>query len=88
MAEFSCPEPSDDTHEDGFGKCHVCKETKHISCCSMCSHWFCAGCRWKLWPRGLGFVKELVGSRTPGCCGTVEMLGAAELVKGSHDVEG
>lgn len=52
-----------------IGKCHVCQQEKAIRHCPLCDHWFCGRCRWRLWPRGLGFVKELVGSRAEGCCG-------------------
>ncbi len=51
------------------GKCHICKEQAWVGFCKLCDHWFCDKCRQKYWARGLAAVKQMVGGKTPGCCG-------------------
>jgi hypothetical protein len=58
--------------EDLIGKCHLCKETKPVSYCETCEHFFCPDCRVKWFPRGLEAIKQMVAGRTPGCCGPGE----------------
>jgi hypothetical protein len=56
-----------------IGKCHICKEMdKPIAWCGKCQHWFCAECRRKYWHRGIEAIKQLIGGKTPGCCGVTE----------------
>ena len=53
-----------------IGKCHICKEMdKPIAWCGKCQHWFCGDCRKKYWHRGWEAIKELIGGKTPECCG-------------------
>jgi hypothetical protein len=51
------------------GRCHLCQNDKDIIWCKVCEHWFCEECRRRYWSRGLAAVRELVGGRTPNCCG-------------------
>lgn len=69
-SEFRCPEPNPDG-EDAFGKCHICKEEKPISCCAWCEHFFCSDCRGVWWKRSLEAIKERIGGKHPGCCGPI-----------------
>jgi len=55
-----------------IGKCHICKEQTFIRFCKLCDHWFCNDCRGKYWSRGLAAVKEMIGGKTPGCCGETD----------------
>ena len=55
--------------DEDRGKCHICKETRGITYCNVCGHWFCGDCRNRWWPRGIEAVLELVKGKTAGCCG-------------------
>lgn len=58
----------DEEDWDGEGKCHICHEIKYVRYCPACEHYFCDPCRERWWSRGLAYIKEKVGGKTPGCC--------------------
>lgn len=51
------------------GKCHICKETKWVTYCNVCEHFFCEECRGAWFSRTWEFLKERFGGKKPGCCG-------------------
>jgi len=59
----------DNTSKKIIGKCHICKQIKDCEYCSICNHWFCKECGFKIFSRAMEAVKEFIGEPEQGCCG-------------------
>jgi Zn-finger nucleic acid-binding protein len=65
-----------------IGRCHICKRPDQpIQFCPECGHHFCPGCQGRWFERGLEALMEMVGIRTPGCCGPREVEIAAQQLR-------
>lgn len=65
-----------------IGKCHLCEPAagnRVIRYCGACDHWFCSECRRKYWHRGWEAIKQLIGGKSPGCCGPQENVDARSV---------
>lgn len=58
-----------DTTQKIIGKCHICKQIRECEYCSICNHWFCQECGFKLFSRAVEAVKEFLGAPEENCCG-------------------